>query len=97
GAVQNVAAEPPSGSNASATSINQQPSSLLADKRYILAAIGAVVVVVALAAYHFGVGSRTPNEPAKITQLSHWDKPMDFATLSPDCYTVAFISPLAVV
>src|SRR5438445_10039818 len=78
GAVQNVAAEPPSGSNASATSINQQPSSLLADKRYILAAIGAVVVVVAFAAYHFGVGSRTPNEPAKITQLSHWDRPMDF-------------------
>src|SRR6266478_6002005 len=49
-AVQNVAAEPPSGSHASATSINQKPSSLLAsllaDKRYILAAIGAVVVVV---------------------------------------------------
>src|SRR6266404_6251949 len=36
GAVQNVAAEPPSGSNASATSINQQPSALLADKKYIL-------------------------------------------------------------
>jgi serine/threonine protein kinase len=95
GAVQNVAAEPPSGSSASATSINQQPSSLLANKKYILAALGAVVVVVAFAAYHFGVGSRTPNEPAKITQLSHWDKPMDFAKLSPDGHTVAFSSPVA--
>ena len=95
GAVQNVAAEPPRGSNASAISINQRPSSSLADKKYILAAIGAVVVVVAFAAYHFGVGSRTPNEPAKITQLSHWDKPMDFAKLSPDGHTVAFSSPVA--
>jgi serine/threonine protein kinase len=95
GAVQNVAAERPSSSHASATSINQQPSSLLAVKKYILAAIGAVVVVVAFAAYHFGVGSRTPNEPARITQLSHWDKPMDFAKLSPDGHTVAFSSPVA--
>src|SRR6266404_6155765 len=95
GAVQNVAAEPPSGSNASAASINQQPSSLPADRKYILAAIGAVIVVVAFAAYHFGVGSRTPNEPARITQLSHWDKPMDFAKLSPDGHTVAFSSPVA--
>src|SRR6266404_6806207 len=94
-AVQNVAAEPPSGSNASAASINQQPSSLPADRKYILAAIGAVIVVVAFAAYHFGVGSRTPNEPARITQLSHWDKPMDFAKLSPDGHTVAFSSPVA--
>jgi Tol biopolymer transport system component len=30
--------------------------------------------------------------PAKTTQVSHWDKPMDFARLSPDGHTVAFIS-----
>jgi Tol biopolymer transport system component len=51
--------------------------------------------VVAFAAYHFGVGSKTPSEPAKISQISHWDKPMDFANLSPDGHTVAFCSPVA--
>ena len=35
-----------------------------------------------------------PSGPAKITQISHWDKPMDGAQLSPDGHTVAFSSPV---
>jgi len=31
--------------------------------------------------------------PSKIVQISHWNKPMDRASLSPDGHTVAFTSP----
>ena len=62
--------------------------------------IAAAVVVVALvavgfAAYHFGAGGKTTSVPMKITQISHWDKPMDAARLSPDGHTVVFSSPVA--
>jgi Tol biopolymer transport system component/predicted Ser/Thr protein kinase len=59
-----------------------------------LAAAIAAIVGVGYAAYHFGAGS-SPVGPAKIAQISHWDKPMDQARLSPDGRTVAFSSPVA--
>ena len=31
--------------------------------------------------------------PTKVVQISHWNKPMDGAVLSPDGHTVAFVSP----
>ena len=60
-----------------------------------LAAAILLVVGVAFLAYHFGAGSNTPAGPAKIAQISHWDKPMDRARLSPDGHAVAFSSPVA--
>jgi len=36
-----------------------------------------------------------PAAQAKITQVSHWNKPMNTARLSPDGRTVAFTSPVA--
>ncbi len=89
---ENLAPVPASGSG---TAISTQPPMMLANKKYIFAAVGALLLAVAFAAYHFGVGSKGSNEPAKITQISHWDKPMDFARLSPDGHTVAFSSPVA--
>jgi len=59
-----------------------------------LAAVIAVIVGVGYAAYHFGAGSKSPVGPAKTTQISHWDKPMDQARLSPDGHAVAFSSPV---
>ncbi len=91
-AVENVGTEP---ANSSGVAISAQTSSPLANKKLVMAAICAGIVAVAFAAYHFGVGSKAPSEPAKITQISHWDKPMDFAKLSPDGHTVAFSSPVA--
>jgi len=84
----------------SSTAIRVAPSSatenkLLANKKYIFAAAGALLIIVALAAYHFGVGARVSTEPAKISQISHWDRPMDSARLSPDGHAVAFTSPVA--
>jgi Tol biopolymer transport system component len=86
-AAQDSAAES-AGKPGSAT--GAQPSLGLGGRKYIAAA--CVVLLLAaggFAAYHFWAAS---NGPAKITQISHWDKPMDFARLSPDGHTVAFIS-----
>ena len=58
---------------------------------YIAAAI-AVVVVGAFAAYYFRNSS---SGPSKVEQISHWNKPMNGAVISPDGHTVAFTSPMA--
>ena len=87
-----AAAGPASGSGAA---INVQLPSILANKKVVFTVVAGALLAVAFAAYHFGVGSQTPSEPTKITQVSHWDKPMDFAKISPDGHTVAFSSPVA--
>jgi Tol biopolymer transport system component len=79
----------------SATAIAGQPSEKVGRHKYLLLAACAVILAVGFAAYHFGVGSRAPSAPAKITQVSHWDKPIVSARLSPDGHTVAFSSPVA--
>jgi len=67
-----------------------------ASKNYAIVAVFAVLLLAAvgLAAYHFWGGSHAPSGPAKIAQISQWDKPIDFARLSPDGHTVAFSSPV---
>jgi Tol biopolymer transport system component len=91
----NRAIENPAPEAASSSAINAQPSSPLASKKWMVAAISAGLIAVAFAAYHFAVGAKAPGEPTKIAQISHWDKPMDFAKLSPDGHAVAFSSPVA--
>src|SRR5262249_10680170 len=39
--------------------------------------------------------AQSPRGPAKITQISRWDKPMNEAILSPDGRAVAFTSPVS--
>jgi Tol biopolymer transport system component len=60
--------------------------------------IGALAVIallgVGFAAYHFGAGSKGATPTGKISQISHWDKLMNQARLSPDGHTVAFSSPV---
>ena len=100
--VQQPAPEP---SSASRTAISENIGVRMAEQsppgfarnKYLLpvaAAAVAIIVAVVFAAYHFGAGSRTPVESPKIAQISHWDKPMDNARLSPDGHTVAFTSPV---
>ena len=64
-------------------------------KGYLIAAAAAAVVIVlgALAAYYFR-SSFSSSGPAKVTQISHWNKPMNHAVVSPDGHTVAFTSPV---
>jgi Tol biopolymer transport system component/predicted Ser/Thr protein kinase len=66
------------------------------NKKLLMGGVAAVValLVVGWAAYHFGGEGKGTSSPGKITQISHWDKPMDRARLSPDGHTVAFSSPV---
>jgi len=64
--------------------------------KYIAAAVLAAIFIVGVVygAYHFAAGFHRSSAPAKITQISHWDKPMFSPRLSPDGHTLAFISPV---
>jgi eukaryotic-like serine/threonine-protein kinase len=59
-------------------------------KPYMIAAAAATALIIAgWIAYYL----RTPTVgPAKISQISHWNKPINDAVLSPDGRTVAFTS-----
>jgi eukaryotic-like serine/threonine-protein kinase len=63
-------------------------------KRYALFAACLALLAGGFAAYHFWPHSNPPSAPAKITQISQWNKPMNDARLSPDGRTVAFVSPV---
>ena len=71
-----------------------QPTSAIARKTYLILAAGVALLIGAIAAYRYWLPPKTPSGPAKLTQISHWNKPMDAATLSPDGHTVAFGSPV---
>jgi len=93
--VQELSLEPGSGSNRMATTV-ALPSTAAAGKKspVVVACAVLVLAVAAFAAYHFLHGS-APSGPAKITQISRWDKPMENARISPDGHTVAFTSQVA--
>ena len=71
-----------------------QASLTTARKRYALLAACAILLAAGFVAYHFWRRSNSPSGPAKITQISEWNKPMDTARLSPDGHAVAFVSPV---
>jgi Tol biopolymer transport system component len=60
----------------------------------VVAAAVLLLGGVGFAAYHFGAGAKSTNVPMTVTQISHWDKIMAAARLSPDGHTVAFSSPV---
>jgi Tol biopolymer transport system component len=61
----------------------------------ILAACVAALLIGAITFYRYWLPPKTPSGPAKLTQISHWNKPMNTARLSPDGHTVAFSSPVS--
>jgi serine/threonine protein kinase len=94
----NVAAAAP-GSSASLRSVSDaaaKPISSGASWKYILAALCAIIVLgAAFAASHFWNHASAPTVTGQVKKISHWNKPMDHATLSPDGHTVAFDSPVS--
>jgi serine/threonine protein kinase len=88
GKVQEPTAEPTTPSAAA------PPSAGLALKRYIVLAVCFALLAAAFVAYRFWPRSNAPSSPAKITQISEWNKPMLGARLSPDGHNVAFVSPV---
>jgi serine/threonine protein kinase/Tol biopolymer transport system component len=90
GPVQGIA---PETASSSASAVAAQTSVKPARKKYVLVAACVTLLAVAFVAYHFWSRSNTPSGPAKITQISQWNKPMDRARLSPDGHAIAFDSP----
>jgi serine/threonine protein kinase/Tol biopolymer transport system component len=85
-----------SGSAAEATArpvAMAHPAAGLARKKYVLLAACFALLAAAFAAYHFWPRSNPPSGPSRITRISQWNKPMNFARLSPDGHAVAFTSP----
>jgi serine/threonine protein kinase/Tol biopolymer transport system component len=67
------------------------PSQSPALRRWLGLPAGLVALLaVGYAAFHFWPRARVPSGPPKITQISHWNKPIDAAKLSPDGHTIAF-------
>jgi serine/threonine protein kinase/Tol biopolymer transport system component len=73
----------------------------LASRHKTAIAVGLSVAMIALAGLGFvlyrwrsgaGPGTKTPAGPGKVTQISHWNKLIDSAILSPDGHTIAFSS-----
>ena len=58
-----------------------------------LAAVVALIALGGLAAYYFR--GLSGSDTTKVIQISHWNKPMNGAVLSPDGHTVAFTSTVA--
>ena len=65
-----------------------------ARKHYVVLFVCFALLAAAFVAYHVWPRSNTPSGPAKITQISQWNKPMNDARLSPDGHAVAFVSPV---
>ena len=91
GSVQSLT---PETASSSASAVAVAPSVKSARTKYVLVAACVALVAAAFVAYHFWLRSNAPSGPAKITQISQWNKPMDHARLSPDGHTIAFFSPV---
>ena len=73
---------------------SRTPSVRLPAKKHVLFAACVLLLVISIAAYHFWHRSNAESGPAKITQVSQSNKPINTATLSPDGHAVAFTSPI---
>src|SRR5215468_3605038 len=71
-----------------------QASASFMRKPYAIIATCVAFLAAAIASYHFWPHSKPTSGPAKITQISQWNKPMNGARLSPDGHALAFGSPV---
>ena len=95
----------PSGSGgtpAGASAAHPSNSSIIAaaasrNKGKVLS-LGVLLLLLVLAAgygiYHFALNRQPSEGPATVTKISHWNKSMNYPSLSPDGRTIAFTSPV---
>jgi Tol biopolymer transport system component len=81
--------------SSAASSVPARDAAKPSRTKYIVAGAAAILLAaIVFALYHFRGGATAPGGPAKVTQISHWKKPMNGARLSPDGHAVAFSSPV---
>ncbi len=84
---------PASGPVSSASvSVTQQAVQASTKSVWKYLAVALVIMIAAAAAYRYWPSKPEEIVPGKVTQISHWNKPMVEACLSPDGHTVAFSS-----
>ena len=88
------AVSPPASDMASGSVAAVQAAAKPSQTKYVVAGMGVLIATVALALYHFKNASG-PSGPTKVTQISHWNRPIGQAHLSPDGRTIAFTSPVS--
>ena len=86
------AATPATALPASSSTAIPAPVSGSRRRTYLIAVVALLLVAAGLIAYFWETYS---SPPPKVIQISHWNKPMNSAILSPDGRTVAFTSPRA--
>ena len=89
---QAVPVSVPEIASSSANLIAVQPAAKPSHTKYIAAGAAILLAAIAFALFHFKGSATVPSGPAKITQISQWNKPMRDAHLSPDGHAVAFDS-----
>ncbi len=72
-----------------------QPLTSSFNRKYLFLAATLAILVAGIVAYRYWFSSKASSGPPTISQISHWNKPMYGAHLSPDGRTVAFGSPVA--
>jgi len=78
----------------SAIVTTEGPTAKPSHTKYVVAGAVLLLTTIAFALYHFEGAATAPSGPAKVTQISHWNKPIDQAHLSPNGRTIAFTSPV---
>ncbi len=81
------------GATAGAVSREGAASIKLTRNGFAIGMICVVLLAATIVAYRFWPRASVSNGPARITRISHWNKAMRGATLSPDGHVVAFVSP----
>jgi serine/threonine protein kinase len=90
------------GTPAGASAAHPSNSSIIAaaasrNKGKVLS-LGVLLLLLVLAAgygiYHFALNRQPSEGPATVTKISHWNKSMNYPSLSPDGRTIAFTSPV---
>lgn len=79
---------------ASATPSERSVPAVPNSRPRFLIPLAALVLIAAMGIGYYFWKNRTASIPTKLSQVSHWNKPIFNSKLSPDGHTVAFSSPV---
>jgi Tol biopolymer transport system component len=92
-AAQVAMASPEQTVGLAAKAVAERAMGVMVRPKYVIPAALVLLLLGAFLVYRYRP-ARAPSGPGNITQISHWNKPIYTAKLSPDGRTVAFGSPV---